>query len=81
MNPLTAVLFRMRPSGFQIEARHPDSMRWTEYYFTRLSDGAGCLEIVTDAVVASALSVEGLARYVLWSVERRLEELDRAGRR
>jgi hypothetical protein len=64
-NPVTAALFRMRPPGFQIEARHADNQLWTDYRFTRLSDGTWCQEHLADEIAYSARSPHTVAAMLL----------------
>jgi hypothetical protein len=64
-NPVTAALFNMHPPGFQIEARHADNQAWTDYRFTRLSDGVWCQELLEDTIAYSARSPHAVAAMIL----------------
>jgi len=64
-NPVTAALFNMHPPGFQIEARHSDNQGWTDYRFTRLSDGVWCQYLLEDQIAYSARSPHAVAAMVL----------------
>jgi len=73
-NPLTAVIFSLRPPGFQIETRHSNDGHWTGYRFTRLSDGVWCQQTVRDVLIDQVIDIKGLAKQVLHEVERKFAD-------
>jgi len=72
-NPVTAALFNMHPPGFQIEARHADNQSWTDYRFTRLSDGVWCQEHLADEIAYLAISPKTVAELILENVARKFD--------
>ena len=72
-NPVTSALFNMHPPGFQIEARHADNQSWTDYRFTRLSDGVWCQEHLADEIAYLAISPKTVAELILENVARKFD--------
>lgn len=77
-NPLTGLLVDRVPPGFQFEARHSDNQLWTDYRYTRLTDGLWCQQSISDCVVDYARDLRGLADIITEQVIEKFRSADNA---